>query len=152
MPTIYEPTLIKGANVSPNNGADNAEIEFSFGINEGAKIEKVSFLSTALIAADGQCEYGLNFRPNAGDPAAAGDLLEDDDVFAGYTLEEQNAAGSALHSDTVIDLKDDSVYIVKDITMQGFGVGAGARYCAAKVYYKRVRFSDAEMGSLLRNY
>ena len=157
MPIIYEPTLIKSSpttTLSANAGGASAAVEFDFGINEGAKIEKVHLTGFTSVGASGVLEAGLNFRPSAGSPAAAYDMVKDDDVFAMCIGDESFTTSGWVVTllDFVHDFHMDSIYIVKDMTFQLFEAGGNARSMFYKIYYKRCRFSDAEMGNLLRNY
>lgn len=158
MPRIYEPTLVKSCDrTSANGGGANFEVEFDFALNEGAKIEKVVFLPDGCVGAAGELDFGLNLRPQDGSPAALGDMQEDDDVFAMGVFKEQfsTSGGSNLQAgggQYTYDFHEDSIYIVKDLTLQLFEASGNARACGCKIYYKRCRFSDAEMGNLLRNY
>ena len=151
MPVIFEPTLVKASYIEGlNNTGGNHEVEWDFGINEGAKIEKVVITPAQSQGVAGTMEAGLNFRPNAGSPAASGDIFQDDDVFCSAMSLACVAAGS--YSNVVFDFQKDSIYVVKDITGQYFSSGASNKAAYIKIYYKRCRFSDAEMGNLLRNY
>lgn len=151
MPEIFEPTLVKSIpQTTVNNTGVAVDIEFDFAINEGIKIEKIENGCYSSAGA-GSLEQGLNLRPNADAPAASGDLFGDDDVIAGHrNLSDANlSTGPCVQ---VFDFQNDSIYVVKDLTAVMYGSGAFNRLCTMKIHYKRVRFSDAELGNVLRNY
>lgn len=151
MPIIYEPTLLKSiAETTVNNTGVAVDIDFDFAINEGAKIEKIENGCYSAAGA-GSLDVALNLKPDQSAPAASGDVFEDDDVIAAHrNLSDANMQSSPVVK--VFDYHDDSIYIVKNVTVQMYGSGAVNRLAYMKVYYKRVKFSDAELGNILRNY
>lgn len=151
MPIIYEPTLIKTHTIFQlNNTGGSEDLDFDFALNEGAKIEKVELMARAPAGVAGTMEVGLNLKPSAGSPAAAYDIFEDEDVLCA-TISHAEAATEQTDVQHV-DFHNDSVYIVKNLTAQAYSSGASNKNGIVKVYYKRCRFSDAELGNLLRNY
>lgn len=151
MPTIYEPTLIMSApEKSVNNTGGSEDLDFDFALNEGAKIEKIVLVADSSVGVAGTLDVGVNLKPSAGSPAASGDIFEDDDVVAAIRGRDDGVGNNPVTG--IFDFSNDSVYIVKNPTCQYYGAGAAARLGYVKIYYKRCRFSDAELGNLLRNY
>jgi len=152
MPREFGPTLIRtsGAVTAPAAGGATDEMDFNFGSLEGARILGVEYGASAhLPAATGYLEYGLNFNPSAPAPTAANDLQSDEGVFAVGQVDFALATSGmfGLPEDRV-DLSMFNIFIVRNIALQVFTITVTSGV-VARVYFKRVIFSEAELGGIV---
>lgn len=147
---ILEPTLIIGsASISPNNGGATTEIDFDFGNLEGAWLLQVDYFVQA-IQITGEVSFGLNFDPNAAVPAASTTLHTSSMVFAAGKQEEGfTTSGYSIDQGHVYPLRDLDIYLARNIALQGFEVSANNRVVIAKIYYKRIQFTESEIGGVI---
>lgn len=146
---VLEPTLMRGGLLAPNNGGDTLELDFDFGNLEGAFLLAVDWY-LELIGATGGVMAGVALNPNKAVPVSPGAFWTDENVIGmvhqDEVLETQGAMALAgFH----YDLSPLGIYIARNVAIQGFGSGAGARACDAKIYYKRVIFTEAEIGGVI---
>jgi len=153
MPREFGPTLIRtsGAATAPAAGGATDEMDFNFGSLEGGRIMGVEYGSSAhLPSATGYLEYGLNFNPSAPAPAAANDLQSSESVFAVGQVDFALAGAASAFGimEDRVDLSMYNIFIVRNIALQVFTITVTAGV-VARVYFKRVIFSEAELGGIV---
>ncbi len=152
MPKIIEPTLIRvGGPVTVNATGGTAEMDFDFGNLEGARILGVQYGINIASSVTALVEVGLNFAGAASAPAASDDLRLNENVFADKTVQVLGvtAVGFQIWEPEYIDLMPLNIDILSNISLQAFNTGAVARIMTVKVYYKRLLFSQRELGAQL---
>ncbi len=146
---VLEPTLIRstdGGQVASTGAV--VEMDFSFGNLEGAKLLGVEYFSSGmLLSATGFLEYGLALNPTLQAPAAAGDIAANENIVAAGAQDAQ-LAGAAFLSQVGADVRNlepFDIVIVRNMAVVTFTVGVTAGM-NARVYYKRVLFTESEVG------
>ncbi len=152
MPREFEPTLIRTADSTQLTGVGiTVEMDFNFGNLEGARILMTEYWSSGiLLPATGALEYGLNFNATAPTPTVSGDIMRNINVFASGGQDAQLVAGGSdmqVPAD-VRDLERLNLQIVRNLGLQAFAVG-GPTGVICKVYYRRLLFSESELGPVL---
>ena len=149
---ILEPTLIRTTDSTQITGTGiTVEMDFSFSNLEGAKLLGVEYVSDGMdLAATGSLEYGLNFNPTVAAPAVAEDIFNDEGIVAAGVQDAR--IGAAFESKQtradVRDLEPFDIVIVRNLGLQVFTVGVTAGV-VARVYFKRVIFTEAEVGGFI---
>jgi len=147
---ILEPTLIRvPTGISVNAAGATSELDFDFGNLEGAKLLRIEYSLTLASGITGVIEYGLNFNGTSAAPAVSNALRDNEDVFA-YVQQNviaTTAVGITITPPVSVDLADLDLFILSNIALQGFNTGGVARLISAKVYFKRVLFTQKELGS-----
>ena len=125
-------------------------MDFNFGSLEGARILGVEYGASAhLPGATGYLEYGLNFNPGAPAPTAANDLQSDEGVFAVGQVDFALATSGMFDIfEDRVDLSMYNIFIVRNIALQVFTITVTSGV-VARVYFKRVIFSEAELGGIV---
>jgi len=147
----FAPTLIRtSAVVAPASTGGVIELNFNFGNLEGARILAVEYGGSAMLPnATGYLEAGLNFNGTVAAPAAANDILLNENVFAFVAIDLILATSGATGQNNLqwTGLDKDLV-IARNIALQVFTVGTTSGL-AARVYYRRVIFTEAEVGGVI---
>jgi len=152
MPRVIEPTLIRSAGtISVNAGGATAEMDFDFGNLEGARILGVQYSLALGSSLTGLVELGLNFTGTAAAPAASDDLRTNENVFADVVTQVLGvtAVGFQAYAVPYLDITQLGIDILSNLALQAFNSGGVARTVAVKVYYKRLLFSQRELGAQL---
>jgi len=149
---VLEPTLIRTVNsLQIAAGGATVEMDFNFGNLEGAKLLGIEYMSDGfLLSATGALEYGMNFNPTAPVPTVAESIAADEGVIAAGVQDAQ-LAGAAFLAQVGADVRDLSpfdIVIVRNLAVQVFTVGVTAGVIA-RVYFKRVIFTEAEVGGFV---
>ena len=151
MPQEFGPTLIRtSALVLPASTGAVDEMEFNFGNLEGARLLAVEYGSSGMQpSASGYTEYGLNFTGSIAAPVAVNDIALDENVFAFQSIDHVLVTtGSATVMSRVVDLRPMELFIVRNIALQVFTV-ATTSGVVARVYYRRVIFTQNEIGGVI---
>ncbi len=146
---ILEPTLIlPSAQLSVNAAGATAEMDFDFGNLEGAKIFAVEYFATIGNETTGVVEVGLNFNGTSAAPASSGDLAGNEDVFAfiNYNVTDATTVGFDTFNAPRLILAELDIFILSNLAVQAFNSGGVARLIRARVYFKRVQFTQSELG------
>ncbi len=102
-----------------------------------------------LPSATGYLEFGLNFNGTVAAPAAVNDILTDENVFAfgsiDFLLSTNGSTNTPARDWSGLD-KD--LLIARNIALQVFTVTVTSGV-AARVYYRRVIFNEAELGGVI---
>lgn len=149
---ILEPTLIRSpAGISVSAAGATSELDFDFGSLEGAKLLAVEYNLVPGSFVTGVVEMGLNFNGSAAAPTTSQQLADDENVFALQMLGiiTVTAVGVNVTVTQRVDLTTLDLFILSNIALQGFNTGAVARLIGVKVYFKRVLFTQDELGSQL---
>lgn len=152
MPTILEPTLIQASGtLSANAAGATEEQDFDFGNLEGALLLGVEYGGSLADGTTGIIEMGLNFDAGAAAPAASLDLAASERVFAYRAMNviAVTAASVFFANYPWVNLEPLKIFIASNIAVQTFNTGAVARTLRSKIYFKRVLFTQAEMGGRL---
>jgi len=152
MPRVIEPTLIRtSGTLSANGGGATSEMDFDFGNLEGALLLGVEWGGSWADDTTGIVEFALHFQGTAAAPTASLDLSSNEEVFALRTINEFDltAVGSFVIDYPHVDLTMFNIQILSNIAAQMFNSGGVARTGVAKVYYKRLLFSQRELGAQL---
>lgn len=152
MPRVIEPTLILTFGVlSASASGATANMDFDFGNLEGALLLATEWGGAFASDTTTVFEFGHNFQGTAAAPAASLDLAINQDVFA-YScinLLDITAVGNVNIPYPHTDLSELNIQILSNISQQIFNTGAVARTAASKVYFKRLLFSQLELGAQL---
>ena len=147
----FGPTLIRtSAVVAPASGGGVDEMDFNFGNLEGARILAVEYGGSAMVPnATGYIEAGLNFNGSVVAPVTVNDIVIDENIFAFVALDLILAtSGVGIQNQLVWTGLDKDLIIARNIALQVFTVGTTSGF-AARVYYRRVIFSEAEVGGII---
>lgn len=152
MPRIIEPTLIRTFGVLSASGSGaTANMDFDFGNLEGALLLATEWGGAFADDTTTVMEFGHHFQGTAAAPAASLDLAINEDVF-GYrciNLLDITGVGNVNVPYPFVDLRGLNIQILSNIAQQIFNTGAVARTAASKVYFKRLLFSQLELGAQL---
>lgn len=126
-------------------------MDFDFGNLEGAWLLGVEWSGTITDGTAGTVEFGLHFQGSAAAPAAALDLASNEEVFATRTLNVIPVTAASVIAPwyPFVDLSRLNIQILSNIAAQIFNSSGVNRTGIAKVYYKRLLFSAAELGAQL---
>jgi len=152
VPKIIEPTLIRtSATLSANAGGATTEMDFNFGNLEGARLLNVEWSGSVADDTTGLIEFGLHFQATAAAPAASLDLASNQDVFATRTIQiiDITGVGNFVVVYPNVNLEPIGIDILSNIAAQMFNSGGVARTGVAKIYYKRLLFTQRELGGQL---
>jgi len=147
----FGPTLIRtSALVAPASTGGVDEMEFNFGNLEGARILAVEYGGSAMLPnATGYLEAGLNFNGSIAAPAAANDIVLDENVFAFVAIDLILATSGATGQNNLQWTgSDKELVIARNLALQVFTVGTTSGL-VARVYYRRVIFSESEVGGII---
>lgn len=151
---ILDPVLIETSEFVDATGGvgDAIEMDFDFGNLEGALLERVEYRAGAsgLSALAGAVLYALNF--DGTDPGAANE--------AAFNIDRNNFAyasndvsivttGMAAIASPMVDLHGLGLVIARNISFQTLTVGASTLGAVAAVYYRRVLFTQDELGGVI---
>jgi len=147
---ILEPTLIKGsATLVANAGVDSAEVDFDFGNLEGALLLGVDYIYPS-IGVTGLMAGGIAFDPNKVTPATAELLFSDEGMFAKFAVDEVLVTtGGSTTISRHLALTHLSLYIARNISVHAVTVDANNRGYSCCIYYKRVQFTQEEIGGVI---
>lgn len=152
MPRIIQPTLIRtfGVLTASASGA-TAQMDFDFGNLEGALLMATEWGGSWGDDTSTVFEFGHHFQGTAAAPAASLDLAINEEVFAYRCINQLDisAVGNFVIDHPFVDLRELDIQILSNIAQQIFNTGAVARTAASKVYYKRLLFSQLELGAQL---
>jgi len=152
MPRIIQPTLIRtSALISANAGGATIELDFDFGNLEGALLLGVEYGGAFADDTTGVYELALHFQGTAAAPAASLDLLGNEQTFAyrNINLLDITGVGNVNIPYPAVDLSRLNIQILSNIAHQSFNSGGVARTSRARVYYKRLLFTQSELGAQL---
>jgi len=152
MPKVIEPTLIRTSGlVSANGGGATNEMDFDFGNLEGAVLLGVEYGGAFSDDTTSVYEMALHFQGTAAAPAASLDLLANEQTFAyrNINILDITGVGNVNIPYPAVDLTLLNIQILSNIAHQVFNSGAVARTSRARVYYKRLLFSQRELGAQL---
>jgi len=152
MPRIFEPTLIRSSGILTLNAAGaTTEMDFSFGNLEGAMLNYIEYGGSIGDDTSSVWEAALHFQGSANAPAASLDLLTNEEAFGyvNYSMVDLTAVGNFHVWSPRVDLRPLEIQILSNIALQGFQTGAKVGLVGAKVYYKRLLFSQLELGGQL---
>lgn len=148
----FGPTLIRtlGAAVAPASTGGVGELDFNFGNLEGAKILGVEYCSSSMLpSATGAVEAGLNFNGSVAAPVAAGDIFENDQVFAAIGIDFILSTNGATGVKSFFrDLRNMDIVIARNIALQVFTIATTSGF-VPRVYFRRVLFTQAEVGGII---
>lgn len=151
---ILEPVLIEMSTfISATGGAGAAiEMDFDFGNLEGALLERVEYRAGAslLSGLSGATLYALDFDGTA--PAAANEAAFNIDrnkfAYSAVDVSLITTGGHAGVSPTV-ELQTLKLVIARNISFHVFVVGASSNGGVAAVYFRRVLFTQGELGGII---
>jgi len=152
VPRVIEPTLIRtSALISANAGGATVEMDFDFGNLEGALLLGVEYGGAFASDTTTVYEMGLHFQGTAAAPAASLDLLGSEQIFAyrNINLLDITGVGNVNIPYPMVDLTMLNIQILSNIAHQIHNTGAVARTSRARVFYKRLLFSQKELGAQL---
>lgn len=146
---VLEPTLVLTSAVMVlNNAGGTEELDFDFGNLEGAKLMGVEYSFSMAASTAGTLEAGLNFNGGAAAPAAADALRIDSNLFAQVMISTiLTTSGLIAVPSMYRDLSLLGFVITSNIALQGFGSAATTRNISARLYFKRVIFTQSEVGT-----
>lgn len=126
-------------------------MDFDFGNLEGALLKALEWGGAFSDDTTGVVEWALHFQGTAGAPAASLALATNEQVFAYrcVNLLDITGVGNVNIPYPVVDLRPLELEILSNIAAQMFNSGGVARTGVAKVYYKRLLFSQLELGAQL---
>jgi len=152
MPRVIQPTLIRtfGVLTASASGA-TANMDFDFGNLEGALLMATEWGGAWADDTTTVFEFAHHFQGTAAAPAASLDLAINEDVFAYRCINQLDisAVGNFVIDYPFIDLTKLNIQILSNIAQQIFNTGAVARTAASKVYFKRLLFTQLELGGQL---
>lgn len=151
---VFDPVLIETSQFVDSTGGvgDAVEMDFDFGNLEGALLERVEYRAGASLqsALAGAVLFALNFDgtdPGKADEAAF-NIDRNNFAYASNDVQLVTTGGMSIASPTV-DLKTLGLVIARNISVQVLTVGASTLGCVAGVYYRRVLFTQAEVGGVI---
>jgi len=147
----FGPTLIRTSTVvAPASTGGVNEMDFNFGNLEGARILAVEYGGSAMVPnATGYVEAGLNFNGSIAAPTTVNDIAIDENVFAFVAIDLILAtSGVGIQNNLQWTGLDKELIIARNIALQVFTVATTSGF-AARVYYRRVIFSEAEVGGII---
>lgn len=152
MVRILEPTLLRASAVitAQASGATD-EMDFDFGNLEGAFLLAVEYRGVAKASTlSGGLEMGLHFNGTQAAPGSALLLGSDENFFAyvGYDW-SLTTSGVIWTRNQAVDLRFMDIVVARNIAFQLFATGASTLSAQAMVYYKRVQFTEAEIGGIV---
>ncbi len=147
-----EPVLIEMSTfISATGGAGAAvEMDFDFGNLEGALLERVEYRAGASLmsALGGAALYALDFDGTAAAAASEAAFNIDRNKF-GYAGNDVSGTATAGLQQQTVDLSGLKLVVARNISFHVFVVGASTLGGVAAVYFRRVLFSQAEIGGLV---
>lgn len=151
---ILDPVLIEtSAFVDATGGVgDAAEMDFDFGNLEGALLERVEYRAGAslLSALAGAILFALNFDGTLPGFANEAAFNINRNNFGYYSNDVSLVTtGMAAVQSPTVDLKSLNLVIARNISLQVLAVGASTLGCVAAVYFRRVLFTQDEVGGIV---
>lgn len=152
MVRVLEPTLLRGsAVISGQASGATTEMDFDLGNLEGLLILAVEYRGVAKASTlSGGLEMGLHFNGTQAAPGSSALLAADENLFAfvGYDW-SLTTSGVIWTRDKAVDLRFMDIVVARNIAFQLFATGASTLSASAMVYYKRVQFTEAEVGGIV---
>jgi len=145
---VLEPELVQvSQTLTLNNGGGVDPMDFSLGNLEGLLITRTELVITGgLDASDFLTGLGLSINPAAVSPATLDALVADPDVIALRVTDALFTTSGAAWADlTGYREYLTPVLVARNLSFLGFETAASNVTARARVYFKRVIFTQAEL-------